>query len=317
MVCKTRITAAKGIQINPPGTIIIKIVTIIDIHVCRALWGPQVFLQQQHQSGTLAGMVASVPRTEYRVEGTSVLLTYQGLPPAAMSEWNRFLEWVQKNLKAWRVKHWCATLETNDNGNSHLHLMLQFTRGVDHTVQRFIFEGYRPNASSSDYLGEGVCKKKMQLSINRGMFYVYADKFGTQRDEQGMPCVAGNYRPCWEDQGFKYQVLGKWLDALWRQHKISHDTYERYIFLCRDNVLGRKRNLDAVREYEQAQAEEKDIEAITKKIRSNKRIYKPFPRVAQVEEWLALFKVVGHGVLMVRNSQRQSVFSCECQQTFF
>ena len=97
------------------------------------------------------------------------MLTYQGLPPAALAEWSRFLVWVERQFKAWLIKHWCATLETNEDGSSHLHLMVQFLRCVDITVKRFIFEGLRPNASSSDYLGEGFCKKRMQQSINRGM----------------------------------------------------------------------------------------------------------------------------------------------------
>ena len=74
---------------------------------------------------------------------------------------------------------------------------------------------------------------------------------------------------------------------------MSHDNYERYVFLCRDNVTGRKRNLDAVRGYEQTQAERKEIEAVTQKIRSNQRLYKPFPKVAQIDAWLALFQVSG------------------------
>ena len=245
--------------------------------------------QQAGQWASVAPLAAA-PRKEYRIRGESILLTYQGLPPTALSEWSRFKDWVPKNLKAWSAKHWCATLETNEDGSSHLHLMLQFTKPVDFTVMRFVFEGHRPNASSSDYLGEGVCKKRMQLSINRGMFYVYADKLGTQQDKTGALCVAGNYQPCWEEGCSKYQVLGRWADSLWKQRKLSHQNYERYVFLCRDNVLGRKRNLDAVREFEQEKVELKDIEANTKRLRSNKKLYKPFPRVAQVEAWLALFQ---------------------------
>ena len=232
----------------------------------------------------------STPRKEHRIQGEAILLTYQGLPPAASSEWLRFLTFVGRNLKAWSVKHWCATLETNEDGSSHLHLMLQFTKSVDFTVVRFVFEGHRPNASSSDYLGEGFCKKRMQSSINRGMFYVHADKIGTQRDKYGALCVAGNYKPCWEAKCSKYQVLGKWVDALWKQRKLSHESYERYIFLCRDNVLGRKRNLDAVNEYEREKVELTEMKTNTKRLRANAKIYKPFPRVTVAEAWLALFQ---------------------------
>lgn len=230
------------------------------------------------QSSGLAPV--SMPRKEYRIQGEAVLLTYQGLPPAASQEWLRFLAFVKKNLKSWSVKHWCATLETNEDGSSHLHLMLQFTKCVDLTALRFAFEGYRPNASSCDYLGGGFCRKKMQSSIDRAMFYVYADKIGTQQDKKGTLCVAGNYQPCWEPNCFKYQVLGRWVDALWKQRKLSHENYERYVFLCRDNVLGRKRNLEAVREHEREKAELKEMSVNTKRLRSNRSIYSPFPQVA-------------------------------------
>ena len=45
-----------------------------------------------------------------------------------------------------------------------------------------------------------------------------------------------------------------------------------------------------MREFEQEKVELKDIEANTKRLLSNKKLYKPFPRVAQVEAWLALFQ---------------------------
>ena len=35
-----------------------------------------------------------------------------------------------------------------------------------------------------------------------------------------------------------------------RQRKLGHDKYEEYLVLCRDNYIGRKRALDAIREAE-------------------------------------------------------------------
>ena len=61
-------------------------------------------------------------------------------------------------------------METNQDGGSHIHLMLQFRRVADWATSRFVFDGCRPNASSSDYMSEGFCKKKMQESARRGMF---------------------------------------------------------------------------------------------------------------------------------------------------
>ena len=110
----------------------------------------------------------------------------------------------------------------------------------------------------------------MQQSINRAMFYCFVDKLGTQRDEEGEVCVAGNYWPCWVESAAKtYSVLGKWNDSLWKARKLEHQTYESYAFACRDGVLFRKRNLDAVREHEEEQAERKEMEAAIKRIRLN------------------------------------------------
>ena len=50
-------------------------------------------------------------------------------------------------------------------------------------------ERERPNASTQDYLGEALCRKKLQQSIDRGMFYVWADKLGTHRLPYGFLCV--------------------------------------------------------------------------------------------------------------------------------
>ncbi|CAE7245581.1 unnamed protein product, partial [Symbiodinium natans] len=190
-------------------------------------------------------------REGLRIRSEAVLLTYQSWPAGeAPGAWQRFCVFVAASVTAWTVKHWAATMEQTSGGDCHLHLMVQFTSAVDCGSARFIFEGVRPNASPNDYLGEGVCRKKLQQSINRGMFYVWADKVGTLRLPSGETCVAANYEPCWTEARRTYQVLGKWPEALWKQRKLTSAKYEQYLFLTRDGVLARKRNLDAVREHE-------------------------------------------------------------------
>ena len=225
----------------------------------------------------------------FRIRGEAVLLTYQGFPPAAHDDWVRFRAFVCQNSGRWNVRHWCATMETNEDGGSHIHVMLQFRRVVDWTTSRFVFAGCRPNASSSDYMGEGFCRKKMQESINRGMFYVFADKVGTQRCEDGRECVAGNYGPPWGTFPYTYAVKARWPETLWRAMKLSHATWEEYLYLCRDNVLGRKRNLDAVVEHERDEAEKMLIMETTKRLRGNPALFKKFPTVPEAQSWLALF----------------------------
>ncbi|CAE8705721.1 unnamed protein product, partial [Polarella glacialis] len=147
-------------------------------------------------------------RREFRIQSEAALLTYQGFN--GLDHWRRFVSSVASSFKRWRVKHWCATLETNADGTDHAHLMLQFTQVVDRTTRSFIFEGLRPNVATTDLGGEGFCKKRMQQSINRGISHVWANKVGTQLDETGAQCLAGNYGPVWSTAPFRYQVLGAW-----------------------------------------------------------------------------------------------------------
>ena len=231
------------------------------------------------------------PRRACRVNAMAVLLTYQSWPAdAGAATWAAFCDFVAGHLGAWGVKHWAATMESNAAGTHHMHLMVQFTATVDLPASRFMFEGRRPNVSTHDYLGEGVCKNKLQQSIDRGMFYVWANKCGTARLADGSLCVAGNYAPCWTTAERTYQVLGKWPETLWKQRKLETSQYEDYLFLCRDGVLARKRNLDAVKEHEAAVAEAKVMEENKRRLKGNPAVYRPFPMVPLAQDWLAGFQ---------------------------
>jgi hypothetical protein len=99
-----------------------------------------------------------------------------------------------------------------------------------------------------------------------------------------------NYWPAWTKESKTYQVLGKWPETLWKQYKLSNATYEDYLFKARDGVPARKRNLDMCAQREEAANGRQAIEERTKRIRSNPDLYKPFPVVAEAQDWLALFK---------------------------
>ena len=134
-------------------------------------------------------------------------MTYNGVHD--MAQWQRFTAFVEARQKPWKVKYWCATLEATKAGALHVHLFLQFSRLPDRCSKSFAFEDLTPNAQSNDLLGEGWCKRKLQESLNRGFFYVWANKIGTQKDEHGNECTAGNYAPCWTDQKCTYEVRGR------------------------------------------------------------------------------------------------------------
>lgn len=228
------------------------------------------------------------PPRQYRIQSQAVLLTYQGFP--GVDAWPAFLAFVRRNLSDWRVRFWCATLETNKDASPHAHMMVQFTSSRDVGIQDFVFEGIRPNASTTDLCGEGLCRKRVQQSIDRGMFYVWADKCGTQRLADGTQCVDGNYAPCWTNSTCTYQVLGKWPESLWKQRKVSHETYKALLFECRDGVVGRKRNLDVVLEHEEKVLRQQEMATRVKRIRSNTSLFQEFPEVPQATAWLQHFR---------------------------
>ena len=70
----------------------------------------------QHKSAT-APLTVKRERKEstgFRVRGVGVLLTYQKFPEAGC--WQTFMDHVAARLVLWKVKFWCATTETNDDG---------------------------------------------------------------------------------------------------------------------------------------------------------------------------------------------------------
>ena len=72
-------------------------------------------------------------------------------------------------------------------------------------------------------------KKHFQKSVDRGMFYVWADKIGTVFAEDNTPLTDGNYMPCWTSCAKTYQVLGKWPETLWKQRKVTTEVYRRLL----------------------------------------------------------------------------------------
>ena len=228
-------------------------------------------------------------RKDFRVEAEVVLLTYQGF--SGLAHWRRFIAFVRKSLVPWTVDRWCATLESCETEALHVHLALKFKTKVDRTARAFAFDGLIPNVRRGDYLGEGLCKRRYEQSVNRGFWYVYADKVGTRRDTKGKPCFAGNHVPVWEKAKkgqSRYAVLGKWCENLWKERKLDHETYEHYLYLSRDGVLSRKRNLDEVRQWEEAVSEKAERVAATSRVRA--RLFQPFEEVAAATAWLSVFK---------------------------
>ena len=226
----------------------------------------------------------------FTIKSEAVLLTYQSV--SCLQQWGRFLTFVTRNLAAWGVKYWCATLETCQSGRLHIHLMLQFHKVSKKVSRTFTFEGVPPNASANDYLNEGLGRRNPQQSMDRGFFYVYASKKGTVKDASNEDCVVGNYLPAWAScpDAFTYKVLAKWVDSLWRHYKLDDAIYEGYIFAAREGVQARKRNLDACKAWKEGQNEQSEMDAVIKRVRGNASLYQPFPEVPAVISWLKNFE---------------------------
>ena len=224
-----------------------------------------------------------------RVQSIGVLLTYNGVKDQA--QWRRFVNHVKLNQQGWHVKYWCCTLEATKAGKLHMHLFLQFYKHTDRDSKSFGFEGLTPNASATDLLGEGFCKKKLQESLDRGFFYCWANKKGTQTDSEGRECTEGNYSPAWTEERCTYAVKGPWPEKLWKAYKLESGVYHSYIFLCRDGAPARKRNFDCCEGERRRLEREAELEARTKRIRSNPEVYDPgaFPEVPEAQTWLSSF----------------------------
>ena len=232
-------------------------------------------------------------KKEYRVHNQAVLLTYQGLAAdldVALRSWAAFLAFVKRNMRKWAVRHWTATRETNQDGKHHLHLMLELTSKVDRTASYFVFEGRCPNVRPNDLLGEAWCGRRWRVSVDRGHFYVYANKKGAVRDSSGKLCVEANYEPAWTEARETYEVKADWPEKLWKAYKLEDSVYfEEYLFLCKDKLQAKKRNFETFRAWQRARELEREIAQRTQSIRGNPELYRPFGRVRGAEEYLALF----------------------------
>ena len=60
---------------------------------------------------TIEEPLPDLGRVGLRVSSLGVLLTYCGV--SDLAQWNRFVSYVRAHQKKWKVKYWCAKLETS------------------------------------------------------------------------------------------------------------------------------------------------------------------------------------------------------------
>ena len=259
---------------------------------------------QRPKSGKPWFVVSPEDRKVCRVRGAAVLFTYQSFSSdlsVLLPTWRRFVSFLESKVKEWGVKHWTATAETNEDGKHHFHTMVHFWQRDDKRVTRaYAFEGVLPNASANDLLGEGFGGKRFQASVDRGHFYVWANKQGTVVDVSGSLCRAGNCEPAWvRDVGsdlqgstkatYKYKVAGDWPKKLWQEYKLTGSVYEDYLYLSRDKLAANKKNLELFQNWKRERDLASAIKQRTQRIRDDPTLYTAFDKVPEAEEWLAQF----------------------------
>ena len=119
---------------------------------------------------------------------------------------------------------------------------------------------------------------------------MWANKVGTVRGKDGELLVAGNYEPAWTKARCTYTVVRSFIDKLWKAYKLSDQACEEYIYLARDGVPYRKRNLDECREKARQLKTEREVAERVRRIQGNPSIYQPFKAVPEAQGWLRLFQ---------------------------
>ena len=264
-----------------------------ELLTARENWEKAKKAQQASPPPAQHGLSVSLPKKGFRIQSGAVLLTFSGIRD--FGHWEQYLDFLKGKLKEWKVWRWCATLEESRQKKLHIHTMFQFFGQVDWESARFSFQGIAPNAGPNgpgkDLCGQGICRKKYQRSVDRGMFYCYANKKGTVQDSSGRPVWAGNYAPAWEEESQgTYAVDKEWAETLWKQYKLDYGPYEEYLYKSRGNIYAQKRTLDDFRAWETGRQEEAEIKEVVKRIKENHVLYRPFVTVPAATDWLQRFQ---------------------------
>ena len=229
----------------------------------------------------------------FRMRGSSFLLTYNwkfyelplpdGTATSGSEEelWRLWRRWKQGKKKELGITQSSSTLEqslkSSHKGRVHFHWKVNLKQPLDQmTTDSFAFHGIRPDVRATVVpKAEGARKPRganFLEASNRGHFYVVVDKVGTLKYD----C---NYKP-WEN----YRVLGKWLDDLWTDGKISHNTYHDLALRVRVGFSGRKRDLDQVLAAEADRRVDEQIEAVGEELEQIKAPFLTFPAVQEWED---------------------------------
>jgi hypothetical protein len=225
-----------------------------------------------------------------RLRGTSFLLTYnwdfchKDLPdgttcPGTPGQlWRLWKTWKTQKALELGVKLSTSTLETSLHSSTpdrhHFHWKVNLFDVVDFdSTWPFNFHGIRPDARQTFLAPTKQARGANFLEAsNRGHFYTWAPKLGTLYR-------GTNYKP-WE----RYRVLGRWLDDLWTDGKLDHQTYDDLALRVRTGYQHRKRDMEMVRASEQEEQVNEQIQEVDQQLSKIKAPPLVFPQVRAWEE---------------------------------
>ena len=240
---------------------------------------PQVTRQRSgeggNEDGTLAGHRTlqqefyKTKKGAFRLQSKAFMMTFNSILFVASAEfWVEFVDWVKDRCQTFGAKFWSCTMElslrSEEVGRVHLHAYWSWTtaRGVDHDcTDQWCFRGVRPRVDvNSEHRGPYEWKRACQ----HGHWYVQVQKLGTLES-------ATNYAP-WEND---WIPEAWWATALWKQHKLDHETYLRISMQLRDGHDRRKACVDAVIAAESAVAHADEQAAARQAIARRSLPFKP------------------------------------------
>lgn len=155
----------------------------------------------------------------FRLRSIACLFTWNSSAFADMDPETLFFDFLGWLRGLAFIARWTATLEqslkSQEKGRLHLHAFVEFHKAPDwNTLEKVRFAGSLPDARPTHARGE---KESMETIKNQGHFYCWAAKPGTLKVQ------TSGHEP-WQD----YCVMGRWIDTLWSQQKLDHDTYIAY-----------------------------------------------------------------------------------------
>jgi hypothetical protein len=229
----------------------------------------------------------------FRLRGKSFLLTYNwdyfnkpfpdGTPPPSTPAelWGMWVSWKHARARLLGVRQSTSTLEaslhSDIEGRVHLHWKVNLGGALDQTnTDGLDFLGVQPDARATTVPTDSFRKNARGANFleasNRAHFYVWAPKEGTLRgDTDYIPFQA-------------YRVLGKWLDDLWTDRKLSNKTYEALSLQVRVGHAGRMRDLQLVAAREKEGKVDQQLAKVEAELAKLRAPFRVFPEVRAWED---------------------------------